>query len=378
MLDLASVGPAARASRWLADYGASVVKVGPVPSRNGVQITPPFFAYSAHRTMKRLMVDLKSTEGAEVFLRLAERADVIIESFRPGVVARLGIGYEDVRDRNPGIVYCSTTGYGQSGPHAERAGHDLDYLAVSGFLDCSGCGPDGKPPIPGATVADSAGGGMQAVIAILAALVGRGANGEGAYLDVSVADGVVALMALQIDEYLATGVVPGTGHGMLTGRYACYDTYRTADGGWLAVAAIEGRFWGNLCRALGLEQWADRQTDDAVQDRIRADVQAVFATRGRDDWVAELAGADTCVAPVLSVPEVVEDPQLSARGAFVKATHPQHGTFLQVAPVLAGSARPDGSYRVRDGAETDTDELLAAVGLSAEDCTRLRDSGVVA
>ena len=378
MLDLASVGPAARASRWLADYGATVVKVGPVPARDGVQITPPFFAYSAHRGMKRLMVDLKEPAGRDVLLRLAEGADVVIESFRPGVAARLGIGYDEVRDRNPRIVYCSTTGYGQSGPHAGRAGHDLDYLAVSGFLDCSGRGPDGKPPIPGATVADSAGGGMQAVMAILAALVGRSVTGEGACLDVSVADGVVALMALQIDEYLATGVVPGAGHGMLTGRYACYDTYRTADGGWLAVAAIEARFWANLCRALGLPQWIDRQTDDAVQEQIRSDVGAVFATRDRDDWVAELAGADTCVAPVLSVPEVVEDPQLSARGAFVKVTHPQQGTFLQVAPVLAGSARPEGSYRVRDAAETDTDELLAGAGMSPDDRARLRESGVVA
>ena len=328
MLDLASVGPAARASRWLADYGATVVKVGPVPARDGVQITPPFFAYSAHRGMKRLMVDLKEPAGRDVLLRLAEGADVVIESFRPGVAARLGIGYDEVRDRNPRIVYCSTTGYGQSGPHAGRAGHDLDYLAVSGFLDCSGRGPDDKPPIPGATVADSAGGGMQAVMAILAALVGRSVTGEGACLDVSVADGVVALMALQIDEYLATGVVPGAGHGMLTGRYACYDTYRTADGGWLVVAAIEARFWANLCRALGLPQWIERQTD--------------------------------------------------ARGAFVKATHPQHGTFLQVAPVLAGSERPEGSYRVRDAAETDTDELLAGAGMSPDDRARLRESGVVA
>lgn len=378
MLDLASVGPAARASRWLADYGAAVVKVGPVPASDGVHIAPPFHAYSAHRAMKRVMVDLKSPAGREVFLRLAEGADVIIESFRPGVMARLGIGYDDVRTRNPGIVYCSTTGHGQSGPHAGRAGHDLDYLAVSGFLDCSGRGPDGKPPIPGATVADSAGGGMQAVIAILAALLGRSTTGEGAHLDVSVADGIVALMALQIDEYLATGDVPGAGHGMLTGRYACYDTYRAADGRWLAVAAIEARFWGNLCRALGLDEWVDRQTDDAVQDRIRAELQAVFATRDRDDWVAELADADTCVAPVLSVPEVVEDPQLSARGAFVKATHPQHGTFLQVAPVLAGSERTAGSYRVRDASETDTDELLAGVGVPAEELARLRESGVVA
>jgi len=378
VLDLASVGPAARASRWLADYGATVVKVGPVPARDGVHITPPFFAYSAHRGMKRLMVDLKEPAGRDVFLRLTERADVVIESFRPGVVARLGIGYDDVRRRNPRIVYCSTTGYGQSGPHAERAGHDLDYLAVGGFLDCSGRGPEGKPPIPGATVADSAGGGMQAVIAILAALVGRGATGEGDYLDVSVADGVVALMALQIDEYLATGVVPAAGHGMLTGRYACYDTYQAADGGWVAVAAIEERFWANLCRALGLPQWVDSQTDDDVQERIRSDLRAVFATRDRDEWVAELAGADTCVAPVLSVPEVVEDAQLCARGDFVKATHPDHGTFLQVAPVLAGSDRSEGSYRVRDAGETDTEELLAGVGMSSDDRARLRESGVVA
>jgi alpha-methylacyl-CoA racemase len=328
--------------------------------------------------MKRLQVDLKSAEGREAFLRLAEGADVLIESFRPGVMARLGIGYDDVRDRSPGIVYCSTTGHGQSGPLAARAGHDLDYLAVSGFLDCSERGPEGKPPIPGATVADSAGGGMQAVIAILAALLGRGASGEGAYLDVSVADGVVALMALQIDEYLATGVVPGPGHGMLTGRYACYDTYRAADGGWVAVAAIEPRFWANLCRAVGLPQWADRQTDDAVQERVRSDLAAVFATRDRDAWIAELSGADTCVAPVLSVPEVVEDPQLSARGTFVKATHPEHGTFLQVAPVLAGSDRSEGSYRVRDVGQTDTDELLAGVGMSPDDRARLREAGVVA
>jgi alpha-methylacyl-CoA racemase len=378
VLDLASVGPAARASGWLADYGATVVKVGPVPAREGVQITPPFFAYSAHRGMKRVMIDLKAPAGRDAFLRLAERADVIIESFRPGVVDRLGIGYEAVRERNGRIVYCSTSGYGQSGPHAGRAGHDLDYLAISGFLHCSGRGPEGKPPVPGVTVADSAGGGMHAVIAILAALVARGTSGEGAYLDVSVADGVVALMSIHIDEYLATGVEPSPAHGLLTGRYACYDTYQTADGGWLAVAAIEPRFWANLCRALGLPQWTDRQTDDDAQEQIRSDLRAAFAARDRDAWVAELSDADTCLAPVLSVPEVAEDAQLSARGAFVKAAHPQHGAFLQVGPVLAGSDRSEGSYRVRDAGETDTDELLLGAGIPESDIARLKESGVVA
>jgi alpha-methylacyl-CoA racemase len=378
VLDLASVGPAARASRWLADYGATVVKVGPVPSRGDVQITPPFYAYSAHREMRRARIDLKAPGGRDAFLRLADGADVVLESYRPGVVDRLGIGYTDVRARNPRIVYCSTTGYGQHGPRAAWAGHDLNYLATGGFLDCSGRGPDGRPPIPGATVADSAGGGMHAVIAILAALVHRNATGDGAYLDVSVADGVLALMALQIDEYLATGAQPGPGHGMLTGRYACYDTYVAADGKWLAVAAIEARFWSNLCRALGLEQWSAHQTDDAVQDEIRGDLSRAFARRDRDAWIDELGPADTCVAPVLSVAELVDDPQFNARGAFVEAVHPRHGSFRQVAPTLAGTDRTGAAYAVHEADHTDTDELLRAAGMSSEDSFELRRTGVVA
>ena len=326
VLDLASVGPAARASRWLADYGARVVKVG--PKDPALQIEPPFHAYSAHRGMTRAQFDLKDPADLATFLDLAAGADVMIESFRPGVVAKLGIGYEHVAGRNPGIIYCSTSGYGQDGPRAQWAGHDLNYLAVTGFLAMTQPRGDGGPPIPGATVADSAGGGMHAVIAILAALVRRANTGEGAYLDVAVADGVLALMALHVDEFLATGVTP---HNVLTGRYACYDTYQAADGGWLAVAAIEPRFWANLCRLLGLDQWVDRQTDDAVQGQIRADLRAVFATKSRDEWTAALAAADTCVTPVLEISEI--------ELAVVDATHVEHGPFRQLAPTLAGTVR---------------------------------------
>jgi alpha-methylacyl-CoA racemase len=337
VLDLASVGPAARASRWLADYGARVIKVG-APA--GVQIDPPYYAYSAHRGMERMAVDLKSAEGLEEFMGAVDAADVVIESFRPGVVARLGIGFDAVKARNPRIVYCSTSGFGQSGPRSQWAGHDLNYLAVGGFLDVSGRGPDMRPPIPGATVADSAGGGMHAVMSILAALVHRSSTGEGAYLDVSVADGVLALMALAVDEYLAVGTVPGPAHGLLTGRYACYEVYGCSDGTWLTVAAIEPRFWANLCRALGLEKWIEYQTDDTVQAEIRSDLVRAFRSRTRDEWVAELGPADTCVAPVLSVPEVVRDEQFRARGAFVEAEDPEHGSFTQVGYTLAGTTAP--------------------------------------
>ncbi|NUS54362.1 MAG: CoA transferase [Streptomycetaceae bacterium] len=378
VLDLASVGPAARASRWLADYGADVVKVGPVPAKSGVQIAPPFFSYSAHRRMKRVLLDIKAPEGRDAFLALAAKADVVIESFRPGVVDRLGIGYDAVAAANPGIVYCSTSGFGQTGPKSQQAGHDLNYLGTGGFLALTGAGPDGKPPIPGATVADSAGGGMHAVIAILAALLHRQADGRGRHLDVSVADGVLALMALSVDEFLATGATVETGSNLLLGRYACYDTYQAGDGKWLAVAAIEPRFWANLCTLLGLPQWAKHQNDDAVQDDIRRDMARVFRTKDRDTWVAELAPADTCVSGVLSVGELVGDEQFLARGAFATAKHPAHGTFRQTGAVLAGMVAQEDPYLVRESGVTDTDELLAGAGLDPARITELRESGVVA
>ncbi|MEX2254790.1 MAG: CaiB/BaiF CoA-transferase family protein [Acidimicrobiia bacterium] len=378
VLDLASVGPAARTSRWLSDYGADVVKIGPTPKHGSAQVTPWFFAYSGHRGMRRAQLDLKEPAGRDAFLRLAADADVVIESFRPGVVDRLGIGYDDVREVNPGIVYCSTTGFGQHGPYSKYAGHDLGYLAIGGFLDCSGRGPDGAPAIPGATVADSAAGGMQAVMAILAALLHRTTTDEGAYLDVSVADGVVALMSLAVDEYLATGEVPGPRHGVLTGRYAWYGVYACADDKWLAVGVIEPHFFENLCRELGCDQWSGRQYDDAVQDEMRADFRAMFASRDRDSWVAQLAPADTCVAAVYTVPEVVEDPHFTARQVFVDAESEEHGRFRQAGWLFAGMERDQPTAQVRDQSVTDTGELLAAVGYTEDEIDELREKGVVA
>ena len=377
VLDLASVGPAARCTRLLADYGAEVVKVGPVPAAGAVQIEPPFFAYSGHRGMRRVLVDLKAEGGRQAFLALAAHADVVVESFRPGVVDRLGIGYEAVRAVNPTVVYCSTSGYGQTGPRAGWAGHDLDYLGIGGFLATSGPRGDGGPPIPGATVADAAAGGMHAALAITAALAGRRTTGQGAYLDVSVADGVLWLMSLAVDEHLATGAQPGPGHDILTGRYACYDTYRAADGRWLAVGAIEHKFFANLCRALGCERWVDHQLDDEVQDEIRADFRAAFAARDRDDWVAELAGADTCVAPVLAVAEVGDDEQFAHRGAVVEAVHPTRGSFRQVGPVLAGMGRPAGPIPLPDPSATDTELLLKEAGVDAATVADWRAKGVI-
>lgn len=378
VLDLSSVGPATRASAVLADYGARAVKVAPVPRDAGVQITPPPYAYSGQRGTQRVQIDLKDSEGRDAFLRLAANADVLLESFRPGVMAKLGLAYEDVMAVNAAIVYCSTTGYGQDGPLASFAGHDLNYQAMAGVLHCGERAPGDKPALPGATFADSAGGGLQAVTAILAALVRRGATGEGAYLDVSIAEGTLALTSLYVDEYLATGEVPGPGHNILTGRYACYDTYRCADDEWVAVAAIEPVFYRNLCCLLGCEEWTDRQLADEAQPAIREAFAAAFADKPRIEWLHLLAPADTCVSPVWSIPELVDDPQFAARGVVAEAQHPTAGNFRQLSPLLAGMRRSATRYELPDLAVTDTVELLADAGLGASQIDTLRARGVIA
>jgi len=379
VLDFATVGPAARASRILADYGAEVVKLGAVPRAGGVQIVPPYYAYSGNRGAERMLLDLKHPEGKAAFLDLAADADVVIESFRPGVVSRLGIDVDAVAEVNPGIVYCSTSGFGQTGPRSQWAGHDVNYLAVGGFLHCNGRRADGGPPLPGATVADIAAGGMQAAMAIMAALLGRDSElPTPNHLDVSIADGVVAMMGLYVDEYLATGTEPGPGHYILTGKYACYDIYECSDGGWLSVGAIEGHFFAKLCELLGLEQHAAHQMDDDQQDQMRSDFAAAFATRPRDEWVAELGPADCCVAPVLDIAEVVIDEHFAARGLVADATHETEGAFRQLGRIWAGTPSTEGPEQIRQATATDTVALLAAAGYDSERLNRLVEEGVVA
>jgi alpha-methylacyl-CoA racemase len=378
VLDFSTVGPAARCTRLLADYGARVVKVGPVPAAGATPIEPPFFAYSGQRGMRRVLFDLKDADGKEAFLALADAADVIVESFRPGVVERLGIGYRAVAARNPGIVYCSTSGYGQDGPHAQWAGHDVDYLAAGGYLAMSTPGAGGAPPLPGATVADAAAGGMQAALAITATLAARATSGRGAYLDVSVAEGVLWLMSLLVDEQLALGGDIGPGHDVLSGRYACYATYATADHKWVAVGAIEAKFFTNLCRALGCPELAGSQLDDDAQPAIRSAFAAAFATKTRDEWVEALAGDDTCVAPVLEVSEVPGHPQFAARRVVTVASHPIHGEVRQLAPLLAGMARPETPVQLPDTTRTDTEHLLKEAGVDGETVARWVERGVVA
>jgi alpha-methylacyl-CoA racemase len=189
---------------------------------------------------------------------------------------------------------------------------------------------------------------------------------------------VLWLTSLYVDQHLATGETPGPGHDVLTGRYACYDNYATSDGKWISVGVIEAHFYANLCKALDCEQWLEHQNDDAVQDQIRADFAAAFARRTRDEWTAELAPNNTCVAPVYTIEELVEDPHFEARGIFCEVEHPEHGKFRQVAPAFAGMGRPEGTLSVPDWSKTHTSEVLEAAGVPADEIQRMRDEGIVA
>ena len=371
-MNLAGVGPAPRAARILADFGMSVINVSPVAREGAKQIEPNYHAYGAGRGMQKISLDLKSDEGKEVFYNLAAKSDVVMESYRPGVATRLGVGYEDVKKANSSIVYCSISGYGQSGPYSQWAGHDINYLAVSGFLACSGTDSNDIPTIPGATVADSAGGGMHAAISIISSLLNRFRTGESVYLDVAVADGVLSLMSLHLDQYTATGRETIPKGELLTGAFGCYSVYKTNDGGAVAVGAIEGHFFHNLCRLLELEEYIPFQYDLSKQDEIKGALEEKFLTQNRDFWSELLAAHDTCVTPVLSIAEVSENEHLAARKSFMKAVHPAHGQFTQLAPILAGCDRDRDLFQMNADDETDADEILKSAGYSHCDIVRMK------
>jgi alpha-methylacyl-CoA racemase len=374
VLDLGTIGPGARACRILGDLGADVVRLGPPAAR---EYPLPFYAYGGMRGFRRCRVDLGTAAGRQVALDLAATADVVIEGFRPGVAARLGVGFDDVSAVNASVVYCSATAYGQDGERAGWAGHDLNYLAIAGWLSTSEPAEGGRPPLPGATVADAAGGGMQAALAVLAALVGRPRRAGAVHLDVSATDGMLGVMAMHLENHLGTGADVRPGSDVLTGAYACYGVYACADGRWLSVAAVEPRFFANLCSRLGRPELAARQYDDAAQHELRAALAELLATRDRDAWVAELAARDTCVAPVLTLAEVVADADLAARGRFLDAVHPTRGAVRQLGPVVAGAPRPAEPIPLPDPGRTDTDALLAALGYPSQRITELRTAGVV-
>ena len=300
VLDLTRLLPGAVATQQLSDWGAEVIKVEDTHAGDYArEMNPPLFA-TTNRGKKSVSIDLKRAQGREVLMELARRADVLIEGNRPGVMDRLGLSCETLRGANPRLIYCSLTGYGQSGPFAGLAGHDVNYMALGGVLGLS------LPVIPGVQIADLVGGSMQAVTGILLALLERAQTGVGRFVDVSMYAGVKSLLTVPLAAWRATAREPETGQETLSGRYACYNLYQASDERWLAVGALEPKFWAELCLRLGCEDLIPRQFDDA-QDEVKGRIGSVFRTKPSAQWFDELRGSDCCVTLVRTVGEVAAE-----------------------------------------------------------------------
>jgi crotonobetainyl-CoA:carnitine CoA-transferase CaiB-like acyl-CoA transferase len=321
VLDLSRLLPGPFLTMVLADMGADVVKVEDPRVGDYLRAMPPqkggiggrFLA--VNRGKRSIALDLKAPAGREAFLRLVERADVVVESFRPGVMDKLGLGYAPLAARNDKLIVCSISGYGQTGPYAHRAGHDLDYIGLAGVLAMGGPA-GGAPAMPGVQIADLAGGALWGATAILGALVGRARTGRGAHLDISMTEGALALLAAELGN-AECGVWPTRGTASLNGGLACYGVYRTKDDRYLAVGALEPKFWLALNQAIGRPpQVAELIGSPAEQARVQGELAAIFATRTAAEWHQVLAAHDCCVEVILELEELADHPLHRARGVF--------------------------------------------------------------
>ncbi|MFG2648850.1 CaiB/BaiF CoA transferase family protein [Streptomyces sp. NPDC048436] len=346
VVELAGIGPGPFAAMLLADLGADVVRVDR-PGGGGLAVNPEYDV--TNRNKRSVIVDLKAADGAERVLDLVDRADVLIEGYRPGVAERLGVGPGTCHARNPKLVYGRMTGWGQQGPLAQRAGHDIAYIAITGTLGM--IGDPGEPPtVPANLVGDYAGGSLYLVVGILAALHHARASGTGQVVDAAIVDGTAHLTSMIHGMLAAGGWQDRRGANLLDGGCPFYGNYETADGNYMAVGALEQQFYDEFIALLGLTDEAPARKDLARWGELREAVAARFKTRTREEWTAVFEGSDACVAPVLSLREAPRHPHLAARGTFV-----DHGGITQPAPAPRFSATPTDirSGPAQPGADTE-------------------------
>ncbi len=382
VLDLTRLLPGGFATMLFADLGADVLKIEEPGKGDYIRWMEPFKGgmsaghLALNRGKRSMTLNLKTEAGREVVLRLAKDADVLVESFRPGVMDRLGVGYGRLSGENPGLVYCAITGYGQDGPYAQRAGHDMNYLGFGGVLDI--IGPrDGGPAVAGVQIADVGGGGLMAAVGILAALRERDATGKGRFVDISMLDGAVSWLAMHAAGFFIDGVPPRRGRMRLAGQLACYRTYSCADGKYVTVGALEPQFWAALCKALGVPEFIERHTaapeeQDAMGDRI----QEILSTRTRDEWVAELADLDACFGPVNDIAEAFADPQVVARKMRTEVPTSEGPAGVVNNPIRFVGEEPS-ELAPPPGFGEHTDAVLKAAGYTDDEIRSLRDAGAV-
>ncbi len=387
VLDLTRLLPGGYCTALLADLGAEVLKVEDTGMGDYVRWAPPYYegaddsAKSAlylalNRGKRSIRLDLKQPAGREALLRLVEQHDVVVEGFRPGVMDRLGVGYETLAERNPRIVYCAITGYGQTGPYTARSGHDMNYLGLVGMLDLSGP-PDGPPVQAAGQIADLGGGGLMAAYSILAAVREADRSGEGQLVDVSMADGALSWLTMVAGQYLADGRVPRRGAENLTGGLVCYRPYPCSDG-WVTMGALEPKFWAAWCTGVGREDLMDKAFEAPGSDAHR-EVEQVFLSRTRAEWKGFADEHDCCLEPVLDVGEALDSELVRERQMVVEVDQPgAREPVRQLGHPVKFSRTPADATRPGPALGQHTAEVLAAAGYSEAEIAELESSGAAA
>jgi crotonobetainyl-CoA:carnitine CoA-transferase CaiB-like acyl-CoA transferase len=371
VIDLSRLLPGPYCSMILADHGARVIAI-----ESKKFIADGLFFNTINRNKEHISLNLKTTEGKQIFFQLVEKADVVLEGFRPGVVDRLGIDYQCVREVNPKIIYCAITGYGQNGPFRDRVGHDVNYLSYAGVLNLIG-ESDRPPSIPGIQIADIAGGGMNAAIGILLALFAREKSGKGQYIDISMTDGMVAFLPIALYFQQLSGKDPRRADALLSHRYACYNTYETADGRFLSIGAVENRFWKRLCEHLGVSEYAALQYDDGRRKEILDFMRSTFKSKTLDEWDAELAHLEICWGRIQTFPEMLDDPLFREREMILELEGKAGGTQSAIGVPVKLSDTP-GSVRsaaVDFGESTAT--ILEELGYTEKEIKRFTETEVI-
>jgi len=388
VLDLSRLLPGGFCSLLLADLGADVVKVEDTGMGDYIRWAPPYYdgaedsARSAlflalNRGKRSLRVDLKTEQGRDVLLRLVKDADVLLESYRPGVLDRLGVGYERLSQENPRLVYCAITGYGQDGPLRDRSGHDMNYLGLVGLLGLTG-EEDGPPVQAAGQIADLGGGALMAAFGILAALRERDRSGKGQLVDVSMADGALSWLAMVAARHFADRDVPRRGDLELAGSLVCYRPYQCADG-WVTLGALEPKFWQAWCRGVGREDLIEFQFDRPGSATHRQ-VEDIFLQRTRDEWQAFASEHDCCLEPVLDLDEALDSELVRARAMVTLLDQPGVPEPVKLLGVPVKFSRTPGDANRRPGPALGehTEEVLGEAGFSAQEIAKLRDAGAVA
>lgn len=385
ILDLSRLAPGPFCSMMLGDMGADVLlieapadgKLAPAIAGRGDVDPKKLAAFNTMSRNKRsIVLNLREQEARDVFYRLVDSADVVLEGFRPGVVKRLGVDYETVSARNPRVVYCSLSGYGQTGPYSQLVGHDINYISIGGALGMIGW-PNTPPAIPMNIIADFAAGGMHAAYGILAALFARERTGRGQYVDIGMSDGVLYLLASLTGSVMMGGTPPSRGATLLNGAVPHYNVYECADGGWISLGSLEPHFFANLCRVMGREDFIPHQYDASKREEIGAHFSQQFKSKPRDEWFEILKQTDICAAPILSLREALNDPHNVAREMVVDVPHESLGSVRQVGIATKLSDTPGKVRSTAPVAGEHTDEVLASVGYDAAAIKDLRARNIV-